>query len=68
MKEKYDIVEYDHGKPLTGAIFRDVDLTLDKFKLGDVDKFLYDYAKHQPKLTYSILCPCMLNSKPGSFI
>ena len=44
MKEKYDIVEYDHGKPLTGAIFRDVDLTLDKFKLGDVDKFL-DYAK-----------------------
>ena len=39
MKEKYDIVEYDHGKPLTGAIFRDVDLTLDKFKLGDVDKF-----------------------------
>ena len=28
MKEKYDIVEYDHGKLLTGAIFRDVDLTL----------------------------------------
>lgn len=67
MKEKYDIVEYDHGKPLTGAIFRDVDLTLDKFKLGDVDKFLYDYAKHQPKLTYSILCPMYVELKARKF-
>lgn len=67
MKEKYDIVEFDHGKPLTGAILRDVDLTLDKFKLGDVDKFLYDYAKHQPKLTYSILCPMYLELKARKF-
>lgn len=67
MKQKFDIVEFNHGPPLTGALFRDVDLILDKSSIKDVDKFLYDYAKHQPKLVYSILVPLYIEIKATKF-
>ncbi|CCG21783.1 hypothetical protein CORT_0B00620 [Candida orthopsilosis Co 90-125] len=57
MKSKYDIVEYADGPTLSTALFLDVDLTLDKFRGGDIDEFLYAYAKKQPKQKYSILVP-----------
>ncbi|KAI5965944.1 uncharacterized protein KGF55_001308 [Candida pseudojiufengensis] len=67
MKNKYDIVAYPHGPPMAGAVFRDVNLTLDRFRGGDIDEFLYKFAKKQPKLTYSILCPMYLNLKSRKF-
>ncbi|RCK56227.1 hypothetical protein Cantr_05907 [Candida viswanathii] len=67
MKNKFDIVEFNHGPPLTGALFRDVDLILDKGHIDDIDKFLYDYAKHQPKLVYSILAPLWIEIKASKF-
>ncbi|KAL6450339.1 hypothetical protein SBY92_002274 [Candida maltosa Xu316] len=67
MKKNFDIVDFNYGAPLAGAILRDVDLTLDKSKLKDIDQFLYDYAKHQPKLTYSIMCPLYIELKASKF-
>ncbi|KAI5954938.1 hypothetical protein KGF54_001499 [Candida jiufengensis] len=67
MKNKFDIVDYASGPPIAGAVFRDVNLTLDRFRGGDVDEFLYKYAKHQPKLKYSILIPMYLNLKSRKF-
>ncbi|KAG7661952.1 uncharacterized protein J8A68_004555 [[Candida] subhashii] len=64
MKDKYEILDHSVGIPLMGAVFRDFDLVLDKFThTQDLDKFLYDYAKQQPKLVYSILCPFSLDLK-----
>lgn len=67
MKSKYDIVEYADGPTLTAALFQDVDLTLDKFKGGDIDEFLYKYAKKQPKQKYSILVPLYIDLTARNF-
>ncbi|CAI5759159.1 unnamed protein product [Candida verbasci] len=67
MKDKYDILDYSEGPPLCGTLFRDVDLTLDRFNGGDLDEFLYTYAKKQPKLHYSILVPLYLELKARKF-
>ncbi|KAG5420066.1 hypothetical protein I9W82_001946 [Candida metapsilosis] len=67
MKSKYDIVEYADGPTLATALFLDVDLTLDKFRGGDVDEFLYTYAKKQPKQNYSILIPLYIELTARSF-
>ncbi|EGW35721.1 uncharacterized protein SPAPADRAFT_147282 [Spathaspora passalidarum NRRL Y-27907] len=57
IKQKFSILAYAQGAPLMGAVFRDVDLTLDKFNDGDLDEFIYNNARKQPKLKYSILAP-----------
>ncbi|KAI5964959.1 hypothetical protein CANMA_003469 [Candida margitis] len=67
MKSKFDIVEYADGPTLASALFLDVDLTLDKFKGGDIDEFLYNYAKKQPKQVYSILVPLYLELTARNF-
>ncbi|KAI5958575.1 hypothetical protein KGF57_002420 [Candida theae] len=67
MKSKYDIVEYADGPSLTTSLFQDVDLTLDRFKGGDIDEFLYTYEKKQPKEKYSILVPLSIDLKARNF-
>ncbi|RLV91306.1 Uncharacterized protein JA1_003942 [Spathaspora sp. JA1] len=57
IKQRYSILTYAEGAPLMGAVFRDVDLSIDEFKEGDLDEFIYNYAKKQPKMKYSILAP-----------
>lgn len=55
--DRFDIMNYLPGPLLMGLIFRDFDLKLSKTTVPDLDKFLHDYGKGQPKLDYSILVP-----------
>jgi hypothetical protein len=65
--DKYDILDYPEGAHLFGAVFRQVDLILDKAKIPNVDDFLYTYAQKQPKFIYSILLPIFIDLRAQSF-
>lgn len=64
--EKFDIMNYLPGPLLLGLVFRQLDLTVSKSTVPDLDKFLYDYGKGQPKLDYSILAPLHLDIKSAA--
>ncbi|KAK6461843.1 mitochondrial protein from FMP27-domain-containing protein [Scheffersomyces coipomensis] len=55
--EKFDILDRVDGPYLLGAVFRDLDFLVHNCSITDIDQFLYDYGKKQPKLVYSILVP-----------
>lgn len=63
ISNKYDILEFPDGPHLVAVIVRNLDWTIERAKIEDIDQFLYIYAKKQPKLTYSILIPLYLNLK-----
>lgn len=64
--EKFDILDYSSGPHMLCGYFKDIDLTVDKAKIGDVDDFIYKYGKKQPKLNYSILIPLFVSLKSSS--
>ncbi|CUM62724.1 uncharacterized protein PRCAT00000281001 [Priceomyces carsonii] len=64
--DKFDILEYAQGPLMMGVIFDCLDLTLDKAKIDNVDRFLYDHGKKQPKLEYTILIPLYINLRAVS--
>jgi len=65
--EKYDILNYSSGPHLMGSVFKELDLTIEKAKVPDIDQFLYDFGKKQPKLEYSILIPLFIQLRSKSF-
>lgn len=67
IKSKYAIQDYAPGVLQFCGIFRDFDLTIDDPHIADIDKFLYDYGKGQPKLDYSILIPLYIHLR-SSFV
>lgn len=67
--KNFDIMNYLDGPLLMGGFFRDLDLTVSKADIPDLDVFLRDLGKGQPKLEYSILVPLYLSIKSaGLFI
>lgn len=64
---KFDIQDYSTGPCAMGAIFRGLDLTLCKATIEDIDQFLYDRGKGQPKFTYSILVPLFIHLRSKMF-
>lgn len=58
--EKFKIQQYADGPDMMTGNFKDLDLTISKAHIPDVDEFLYNYAKKQPKLAYSILIPMFI--------
>ncbi|CAH6720582.1 uncharacterized protein CLIB1444_04S03334 [[Candida] jaroonii] len=65
--EKFDILNYLPGPLLLGAFFRNLDLSVKTSPIDDLDKFLHDFGKGQPKLDYSILVPLYLSIKSSGF-
>ncbi|EAZ63310.2 mitochondrial protein, partial [Scheffersomyces stipitis CBS 6054] len=64
--DKFDILNYHSGPHLFGGVFRQLDFTLEAAKIADVDQFLYEFGKKQPKLEYSILVPLFFRIKSKS--
>ncbi|EGV64741.1 hypothetical protein PSN45_005087 [Yamadazyma tenuis] len=64
--DKFDIMNYLPGPLLMGLIFKSLDLTVSKSTIPDLDKFLFEYGKGQPKLDYSILLPVHLLLKSAA--
>lgn len=67
--EKFDIMDYLDGPLLLGGFFKDLEVFVSNANLPNLDEFLRDYGKGQPKLEYSILLPLYLSIKSsGLFI
>ncbi|KAK6459350.1 mitochondrial protein from FMP27-domain-containing protein [Scheffersomyces xylosifermentans] len=66
ISEKFDILNYSAGPHAFGGVFKDLDLVLDSARIPNVDDFLYEFGKNQPKLEYSILIPLFLQIKSKS--
>lgn len=67
VRENYKITDYHIGPKLMGILMSNIDLTLDSARIPDIDQFLHDYGKGQPKLTYSILVPLYIQLKSRLF-
>lgn len=67
IKQKFEIQDYALGVMQFCGFFKDFDLILDDPRIPDLDKFLYDYGKGQPKLDYSILIPIFFHLR-SSFV
>lgn len=65
--EKFDILNYLPGPLLLGAFFKNLDLSVKTSPIDDLDQFLHDFGKGQPKLDYSILVPLYLSIKSSGF-
>ncbi|CAK7904066.1 protein YPR117W [[Candida] anglica] len=63
MRSKFDIMNYSVGAPLFSGLFRELDLELDRARIDDLDQFIFDHAKGQPKQDYSILIPMYMSLK-----
>lgn len=61
ISNKFDIQEYAPGALQFSGLFKDFDIMVKDPEIPDVDKFLHDYGKGQPKLDYSILVPIFLH-------
>lgn len=58
--EKFRIQQYADGPDMMTGNFNDLDLTISKAHIPDVDEFLFKHGKGQPKLEYSILIPMFI--------
>lgn len=63
--DKFEIQEYAYGAPLLGGLLRNLRWTV-RASLVDVDQFLHDHGKGQPKLAYSILIPLNTDLRASS--
>lgn len=67
MKHKFEIQDFPPGVMQFCGFFKDLDLLVDDPKIPDLDQFLYEHGKGQPKLDYSILIPLFIHLR-SSFV
>lgn len=63
ISDKFDILNYFPGPLLLGSFFKDLDFHVRAAQIDDLDQFLADFGKGQPKFDYSILIPLFISLK-----